>query len=102
MQVKSRSGRSFDLPGVEEDAAIRAGIVRDPDTYELPDAEFDQIQKVGRPPTAATKERINIRLSRDVVRSFRASGPGWQTRMDAALKEWLEAHQSGRDLPSGG
>ncbi|MBU2768991.1 BrnA antitoxin family protein, partial [Acidithiobacillus ferrivorans] len=28
----------------------------------------------------------------DVVAKFRASGPGWQTRIDAALKEWLETH----------
>ena len=46
----------------------------------------------GRPKAAVTKERITIRLSRDVVAQFRASGEGWQTRVDAALKEWLRAH----------
>lgn len=40
-----------------------------------------------------TKERITIRLSRDVVDSFRASGDGWQARVDAALQEWLEQHK---------
>jgi uncharacterized protein (DUF4415 family) len=39
-----------------------------------------------------TKERITIRLSRDVVEQFRASGDGWQTRVDAALKDWLKTH----------
>jgi uncharacterized protein (DUF4415 family) len=46
----------------------------------------------GRPPAAITKERITIRLSRDVVEQFRATGDGWQTRMDAALKGWLKTH----------
>lgn len=47
----------------------------------------------GRPKAAATKERITIRLSPDVVQTFRATGEGWQTRMDAALKEWLQTHK---------
>ena len=45
------------------------------------------------PQKAPTKELVSIRLSRDVVESFRASGDGWQTRIDRALKEWLKAHQ---------
>lgn len=48
----------------------------------------------GRPPVAQTKEHINVRLSPDVVEAFRASGPGCQTRIDAALREWLEAHKA--------
>lgn len=40
-----------------------------------------------------TKERITIRLSREVLQRFRATGEGWQTRMDAALKEWLKRHK---------
>jgi uncharacterized protein (DUF4415 family) len=43
----------------------------------------------GRPKAEVTKERITIRLSRDVVASFRKGGAGWQTRLDAALKDWL-------------
>ena len=44
------------------------------------------------PQKAPTKERTTVRLSRDVLDRFRASGPGWQTRLDAALREWLESH----------
>lgn len=39
---------------------------------------------------AATKERISIRLSQDVVERFRATGQGWQSRIDFALKDWLK------------
>lgn len=46
----------------------------------------------GRPKAAVTKERITIRLSPDVVGAFRATGDGWQTRVDAALRDWLETH----------
>ena len=40
-----------------------------------------------------TKERITIRLSREVVQPFRATGDGWQARVDAALKDWLKSHK---------
>ena len=36
-----------------------------------------------------TKELISIRLSRDVVSKLRASGRGWQARVDERLREWL-------------
>lgn len=39
-----------------------------------------------------TKERVTIRLSRDIVERFRATGEGWQTRLDAALRDWLQTH----------
>jgi len=92
--MQSRSTRNFYLPTDEEDAAINAGIAIDPDTYELSDAEFSRLkpQRLGRPLSEHTKERITIRLSPEVVSAFRATGSGWQTRIDAALKEWLSLH----------
>lgn len=44
------------------------------------------------PQKAPTKERITIRLSRTVVKSFRDTGEGWQARVDVALQEWLKKH----------
>lgn len=46
----------------------------------------------GRPKAAITKERITIRLSPDVLGAFRATGQGWQTRVDTALRDWLKTH----------
>jgi uncharacterized protein (DUF4415 family) len=45
------------------------------------------------PQKAPTKERITIRLSPDVVQPFRETGTGWQSRLDAALKDWLKSHK---------
>lgn len=49
----------------------------------------------GRPKAAFTKERTTIRLSPEVVAWFRQTGPGWQTRIDAALREWVSAQKAG-------
>jgi uncharacterized protein (DUF4415 family) len=83
------------VPSVAEDAAINAGIAADPDTYEMSDDEWraaSRVRKMGRPKSDVTKERITIRLSPDVLEQFRATGPGWQTRIDTVLKEWLATH----------
>ena len=78
------------IPTDEEDAQINAGIEADPDTYEVTD--FSKMRRVGRPEAEVTKERITIRLSREVTEHFRATGKGWQTRMDEVLKEYIELH----------
>lgn len=41
---------------------------------------------------AAPKVATTIRLSPDVSAAFRATGTGLQTRIDAALKDWLRTH----------
>ena len=42
------------------------------------------------PQKAPTKERISLRLSREVLAHFRATGAGWQSRIDEALKGVLK------------
>ena len=38
------------------------------------------------------KEQVAIRLDPEVLAAFRADGPGWQTRVNTALKDWLVEH----------
>lgn len=59
-------------------------------------AKLRSIKKPRGPQKAPTKEVVTIRLSRDVVERLRASGPGWQTRVDAALRQWIEAQPKRR------
>ena len=39
----------------------------------------------GRPP-GSDKERITIRIDKDILARFRATGPGWQSRINEALR----------------
>jgi uncharacterized protein (DUF4415 family) len=41
-------------------------------------------------PTGSDKESTTIRFDREVLAAFRAGGPGWQTRMNAVLRDWLK------------
>jgi uncharacterized protein (DUF4415 family) len=46
----------------------------------------------GRPKADVTKVRVGIRLSPEVIAHFKASGDGWQTRIDAALRQFMAEH----------
>jgi uncharacterized protein (DUF4415 family) len=46
----------------------------------------------GRPKADVTKVRVGIRLSPEVLDHFKASGDGWQTRIDAALRQFIAEH----------
>jgi len=50
-------------------------------------ARVETIRRRGRPKSAAPKEKINVRLSPHVLTALRATGKGWQTRIDALLCE---------------
>lgn len=47
------------------------------------------LKRLGRPPSAAPKKAVKLRLDPDVLERWRASGPGWQTRMNDALRRAL-------------
>lgn len=79
----------------KEDAAITRQAMSDPDSVPYSNEEWEKVKpfvRVGRPKSEVTKERITIRLSRDVVHQFRSTGEGWQTRIDAALQRYIAEH----------
>ena len=91
--IKTRSGRTLILPSAEEEAEINAGIAADPDTFELSEADFKKLHRLGRPRLDNPKVQLTIRYDQDVVDAFKSAGPGWQTRMNDALREWLRDHE---------
>ncbi len=68
------------------------------DAPELTDAFFEQadefvgerLVKRGRPRAESRKVQLTVRYDAEVVEAFRATGAGWQARMNDALKEWLK------------
>jgi len=60
--------------------------------HEVLPAALRKTLGVRGPQKTPRKEPTTIRLSPDVMTAFKATGAGWQTRIDAALKEWLKSH----------
>ena len=81
---------------------IQRMIASDPDAPEATEAQLAQAQSFteafalsdamrlnmgGRPKAENPKVAVSLRLDQDVVALFKASGPGWPTRMNRALRE---------------
>jgi uncharacterized protein (DUF4415 family) len=83
------------LPTPEEDAIITAAANADPDAKPLTDAEWEIVKPLvrrGRPLGSGTKAQVTLRLDVEVLEKFKASGDGWQTRINDALKNWVQTH----------
>lgn len=85
----------------EEEAAIQRGIEADEDAAELTTEEIKRMRpfselvaqkRMGRPPKEDPKVQLSIRYDADIVAQFRATGEGWQTRMNDALRTYLTEH----------
>ena len=49
----------------------------------------DKLLRRGRPKAAVTKEAVKLRLDADVLAALRATGDGWQTRINDTLRASL-------------
>jgi uncharacterized protein (DUF4415 family) len=73
---------------------IESSWVDPDDAPELDDDWFDRAEvrigdkviRRGRPP-GSSKNLVSLRLDKDVIDYFRSTGPGWQTRINDALKK---------------
>ena len=81
---------------------------KDPEDFEWTAAEIKASKKINSlpktlqqkiasrktrgPQISPTKISTTIRLSSEVLESFKATGAGWQSKIDLALKQWLEDH----------
>jgi uncharacterized protein (DUF4415 family) len=80
-----------------------AHVITAEEYEELPELTDEQLDKAdlydggklirrGRPKADRTKKAVTIRYSPEVIEAFKATGRGWQTRIDNALKDWLREH----------
>ncbi len=86
----------------EEEARIQRMIASDPDAPEATEEQLAQARPFaeafpeladsmrknvgGRPRKKNPKVPVSIRLDPDVVAKFKATGPGWQSRINEALR----------------
>ena len=71
-------------------AKVAAHVIQPEEFDELPELTEDmlargKVNKGGRPRSENPKKLISIRLPEDVILKWRATGPGWQTRMAEKL-----------------
>lgn len=93
---KASKQHSIVPPTPEEDADILAAAETDPDAQPLTDAQLAAMVPLrslrGRPKAEKKKLLLSVRYSPEVVAFFKATGEGWQSRMDHVLKEYVARH----------
>lgn len=98
----SNISRQFRPISKEEEARIQNQIAQDPDAPEATDEQLAQAKPFGevfpdlaesitrargRPKLDNPKQPISLRLDPDVIAKFKATGKGWQGRINRALKD---------------
>ena len=107
--TEARSGRVIIMPTPAEEAQINAGIAADPDNPEWTDEDFARAlparaffspevyaqlcaMRQRGPKDKPLKVSTTIRFDADVLAALKASGKGWQTRVNEAMREWVRTH----------
>ena len=83
------------VPTAPEGAVITAAAMSDPDAIPFTDAQWEAVKplvRIGRPRVATPKVPTTIRFDADVLAALKASGKGWQTRVNQAMREWVKSH----------
>ena len=107
-EARRMARASADSMTDEEDAEITAAASSDPDNLPWTDEMWARARPAEevRPNIVAayrqwrgkqkapTKQQISLRLDRDVIEHFRSRGPGWQRRMNDALRKAARLSQA--------
>jgi uncharacterized protein (DUF4415 family) len=104
-QARGMARAAIERMTEEEDAAITAAALADPDGQPLTEAQLSQFRPMaqvrpdllrrlrgqrGPQRSKPLKTRIALRLDPDIVEHFKKRGPGWQSRINATLRKALK------------
>jgi uncharacterized protein (DUF4415 family) len=102
--ARARAAELLTATTDEEDRAVTEAALADRDARPLDEARLARMRPVsavdaadlsrrvrgrGRPVLEAPKRLVSLRLDPVVIERFRATGPGWQSRINQVLREHL-------------
>lgn len=86
------------MPTAGEDKAITAAARNDPHALPLTPKQLKSMVPLrtlrGRPKSDNRKLLVSVRYCPEIVAYFKATGEGWQSRMDEALREYVKQHRA--------
>jgi len=106
MHLTTKSGRKIKMNTPEEDAIITRQAKED-GTYrteeELSKVDFKPVSEIpgmqgllkanrGRPKSDNPKLSVTVRYDANIIEFFKATGKGWQSRMNEVLREYIANH----------
>jgi uncharacterized protein (DUF4415 family) len=109
--AQRRARRALTAITDEEDAAVRRTAAADPDNPPLDDRMFARLRPAteaapelvrrargqrGPQKSKPVKTLVSLRLDPDVIKHFRRNGPGWQSRINEALRRVAKLSKTAR------
>ena len=94
----ARDGKT-DFGRIDDEAELARQERDDPDLQGIPPDWFAHARfetGIPAPPPAANKRPVTMRLDPDVIDHFKAQGRGWQTRINAVLRAFVDGQRSPR------
>lgn len=64
----------------------------DPDSPNMSAAMRAEVKRLRGRPVGSDRTQIALRVDNTTLSAFKATGKGWQSRMNAALAEWVKTH----------
>lgn len=89
MRAEGRSETDWARLDAMSEEELEAAIASDPDWADLPE---DWVEHAVPHFPKGLKKQVTLRLDPDVLAWFKAQGPGYQTRINAALRAFVQAH----------
>jgi uncharacterized protein (DUF4415 family) len=90
---KTTKRPAVSMPTVAENKRIVAAAKSDPDAQPLTSKQLKAMVPLrvlrGRPKSANPKQLVSVRYSPEVLAFFKATGEGWQSRMDGVLRQYV-------------
>ncbi len=92
----ARKKTQIEMPSIAESRKITAAAKADPEAQPLSEGQLKAMVPLpsvrGRPKSENKKLLVSVRYSPEVVAYFKATGEGWQARMDGILKQYVQKH----------
>ena len=91
----STTKKSLDELSISDERIAELAAMSDEgiDTSDIPELD-DSFWRDARVRFPGGKERLTVRFDEDMVQWFRSQGRGYQTKMNAVLRSFYEAHRS--------
>jgi uncharacterized protein (DUF4415 family) len=90
---KTSKRPAITMPTEKEDKVLVAAAKADPDAQPLTPKQLKAMVPLralrGRPKSANPKQLVSVRYSPEVLAFFKATGEGWQSRMDGVLLQYV-------------
>jgi len=90
---KTSKRSAIAIPTAKEDKVLVAAAKADPDAQPLTPKQLKAMVPLrtlrGRPKSANPKQLVSVRYSPEVLAFFKATGEGWQSRMDGVLRQYV-------------